>query len=58
MAMVTALLFYGGSLVCALAAPGILSLVLSGCGALALAFGGWMGGTLVYEFGIGGDHSP
>jgi hypothetical protein len=58
MAMATALLLCGGSLVCALSASGILSLVLSGCGALALAPGGWMGGTLVYEFGIGGDLNP
>lgn len=33
--------------------PDTLSLVLDGCGFLSLVFGGWLGGKLVYEHGIG-----
>lgn len=38
-------------------APDTLSLVLGGCGFLALALGGWAGGVLVYGHGVGGDRS-
>ena len=33
--------------------PSTLALALSGLGLAALLLGGWLGGTLVYHFGIG-----
>ena len=37
----------------ALVTPGVVALSLSGLGLLALLATGWLGGTLVYEHGVG-----
>jgi uncharacterized membrane protein len=40
-----------------LAAPGAAALALDAAGFLAVAVGGWLGGKLVYQHGIGGNRS-
>ncbi len=52
MSMLTALSFYGGSLLCPEGSD-LPPLILSLCGALAITIGGWLGGTLVYRHHIG-----
>ena len=38
--------------------PSMLALVLSALGLAALLLGGWFGGSLVYRFGVGTQHTP
>jgi uncharacterized membrane protein len=45
-------LLYSGSLLFG-DAPGFISLILSLCGALSIATGGFLGGTLVYRHRVG-----
>jgi uncharacterized membrane protein len=61
-AMLLALTLYGVALLLrldhlGLTAPGAAILALEATGFLAVAVGGWLGGNLVYQHGIGGNRS-